>query len=277
MNERYDFIKQYPAGGFGNVVALFDKQLKREVVVKTLIYPTNENYTRLMREGRILNQLLAHEHVIDLIAVNNNPTTPCLVLEHCKHGNLQDWVAYGNSWLGRNWWDNACAIQHAALGLSAIHALGGFHRDIKPSNLFIGENKQGQRVIKLGDFGFGRLPHPFTKGNITRHACGTEGYIAPELYRPGATYTMACDIFSLGITGLEISTGSKSRAAITNAFAVPEEFRNLLLEMTSQNPQERPNAQMVAFRISQILEAQKVSANTGFGIVATLVCIGLLL
>ena len=37
MYERYRFIKQLPSGGFGNVTILFDKQLKREVVVKSLI------------------------------------------------------------------------------------------------------------------------------------------------------------------------------------------------------------------------------------------------
>jgi serine/threonine protein kinase len=52
------------------------------------------------------------------------------------------------------------AIQHAALGLHAIHELGGFHRDTKPANLFLGKNVSGQLAVKLGDFGFGRLPYP---------------------------------------------------------------------------------------------------------------------
>ena len=245
MHQRYDFIKQLPSGGFGNVSVLFDKVLRREVVVKSLITPSWDNHQRLIREADMLHSLLSHEHVVDIIDAKLSLSNPCIILEYCKHGTLQDWVA--NRGLFGPWEINVgYAIQHAALGLRAIHELGGFHRDIKPANLFIGENQNRQLTIKLGDFGFGRLPHRYGLSKLTRHACGTIGYIAPELYGPNPVFTQACDIYSLGITGIELLTGSREISRLNEAWIFNSELKALLLRMTRLNPMERPTALDVA-------------------------------
>jgi serine/threonine protein kinase len=49
---------------------------------------------------------------------------------------------------------------------------------------------------------------------MTVHARGTPDYIAPELYMPNAKFTPACDIYSLGITGIELITGSRKQGSI---------------------------------------------------------------
>ena len=268
MTERYEFIKRLPSGGFGNVIVLRDRQLNIEVVAKSLISPTAENRERFLREAKILNSLLYHEHVVDILGADFTTATPYILLEHCKHGTLQDWVT-NRGLFGRGEWEVAFAVQHAALALHAIHELGGFHRDVKPSNLFIGENRLGQRMVKLGDFGLGRLPYPVTRGGITRHACGTEGYIAPELYAPNATFTAPCDVFSLGVTGIELYTGLRDRSALT-ASRMSDDLKNLLLRMTSLNPNERPSAIVVAATISSLEKARnenvKTAAMWGLGI-----------
>jgi serine/threonine protein kinase len=245
MHERYDFIKQLPSGGFGNVAVLFDRQLNREVAVKSLINPSRDNRQRFIHEATILFKLLPHEHVVDIIEANLSLANPCFILEYCKHGTLQDWVT------NRGWFDPseinvAYAIQHAALGLQAIHELDGFHRDVKPANRFIGDNKNGQLTIKLGDFGFGRLPYPHALGNLTRHAGGTIGYMAPELYVANPVFTRACDIYSLGMTGIELLTASREIDSLNSAWIFNSELKTLLLRMTRTNPAERPTALEVA-------------------------------
>ena len=169
----------------------------------------------------------------------------------------------------------AYAVQHAALGLHAIVERGGFHRDVKPANLFIGDNQTGQLTIKLGDFGFGRLPHPHAFSNMTRHACGTVGYIAPELSRPGAVFTSACDIYSLGITGIELLTGSREPNAINQAWIFNSELKALLLRMTQINPSERPTALEVARGIKLVEKKQVDNARAVLGGLA-LIGVGLL-
>jgi len=191
MNDRYQFVEYLPGGGFGKITVFFDRELKRKVVQKSLRNPTPENCEALIREGRLYMKLAKHNHVVDLLGYRFNYTDPCLILPFYAEGTLEKLV--GNS----NWYESMIFIQHAAKGIQAIHNEGGFSRDIKPANLFVSKNAQRLKIIKVGDLGLGRLPYPFTNGTMTRHACGTPEYMAPELFEPNAQFTTACDVYSL--------------------------------------------------------------------------------
>ncbi|XP_017460971.1 PREDICTED: dual specificity mitogen-activated protein kinase kinase 7-like, partial [Rhagoletis zephyria] len=80
---------------------------------------------------------------------------------------------------------------------------GVIHRDIKPSNILI--NRQG--VIKLCDFGIsGRL----IDSKAHSRSVGCAAYMAPERIQPPdstGSYDIRSDVWSLGITLVEIATG----------------------------------------------------------------------
>merc|ERR1719266_438925 len=83
-------------------------------------------------------------------------------------------------------------------GLNAMHKLGIAHRDLEPENLLFDENY----TLKIADFGFATSFVDESQGKAQRKkmktACGTKGYLAPELLK-GKKYTHKCDIFALGI------------------------------------------------------------------------------
>ena len=255
MSLRFEFIEHLPGGGFGKIAVYYDKLLRRKVVQKSLRKPTPENCEALIREGRLYMKFSDHNHIVDLIGYRFNYTNPCLVLPYYEEGTLQKRI--GN----RNWYESIIFVQHASKAVQALHANGGFARDIKPSNLFVDVNKQGQKLVKMGDLGLGRLPYPFTSGDITRHACGTPEYMAPELFEPNPQFTPACDIYALGITGIELITGSRKRNSIHDIW-INSDVTNLLLSMTADNPNQRPNAIRVDQTIRNIIQAYDKNFNT---------------
>jgi len=77
-----------------------------------------------------------------------------------------------------------------------LHDRKIIHRDIKPSNILVARDG----VIKLADFGVsGELVNSFA-GTFT----GTSYYMAPERIQ-GAKYTITSDVWSLGLTILEVA------------------------------------------------------------------------
>lgn len=73
-------------------------------------------------------------------------------------------------------------------------------------------------------------------------------------YESRSTFGAAqvCDIYSLGITGIELIIGSREIDSLNRAWVFNGELKNLLLKMISTNPDERPTALQVAAGIKTI-------------------------
>lgn len=78
-----------------------------------------------------------------------------------------------------------------------LHKNGFIHMDIKPDNIFLSKSK----MCKLGDFGLLIDVSKTTKNSDYME--GDSKYMAPELLH--SVYTYAADIFSLGMTVLELA------------------------------------------------------------------------
>lgn len=83
-------------------------------------------------------------------------------------------------------------------GLDYLHLKNIIHRDIKPSNILL--DSQGN--VKLCDFGVsGEAVNSFASTFV-----GTQYYMAPERIT-GGTYSISSDIWSLGMSLLEVANG----------------------------------------------------------------------
>jgi serine/threonine-protein kinase len=102
------------------------------------------------------------------------------------------------------------ALQVCA-GLESAHMGGIVHRDLKPSNIFLERQSDGKEVIKVFDFGIGKLLEEEIGGKLTQHgiSVGTPLYRAPEQIRgPASSVGPATDIYALGIIIFQLVTGS---------------------------------------------------------------------
>ncbi|PIK53617.1 putative membrane-associated tyrosine- and threonine-specific cdc2-inhibitory kinase [Apostichopus japonicus] len=82
-------------------------------------------------------------------------------------------------------------------GLKHLHDNDLLHLDVKPDNIFIGMDG----LCKLGDFG---LTVSVKSGELINAREGDAKYLAPELLE--GNYSKAADVFSLGMTILELAT-----------------------------------------------------------------------
>ncbi|MBX3192529.1 MAG: protein kinase [Labilithrix sp.] len=84
-------------------------------------------------------------------------------------------------------------------GLREAHKRGIVHRDLKPSNIIIVPEGDGSEIVKLVDFGIGKMMgRPEDAQDLTQDGVfvGTPRYMAPEQF-DGTAYP-ASDIYALG-------------------------------------------------------------------------------
>ncbi len=108
------------------------------------------------------------------------------------------------------WPEGVEMLRQMADALAHAHAAGVVHRDVKPSNVLLTESGG----VKIADFGLAapRDPGVSLALTLTGTALGTVEYAAPEQME-GRTVDQRADIFSLGVIGYELLTGSRPRGA----------------------------------------------------------------
>ncbi|XP_069689346.1 serine/threonine-protein kinase mig-15 isoform X2 [Periplaneta americana] len=125
-----------------------------------------------------------------------------LVMEYCGAGSVTDLVksTKGQS-LKEEWIAYIC--REILRGLSYLHSNKVIHRDIKGQNVLLTDNAE----VKLVDFGVSaQLDRTIGRRNTF---IGTPYWMAPEVIacdeNPDATYDNRSDLWSLGITALEMA------------------------------------------------------------------------
>ncbi|NMO89275.1 serine/threonine-protein kinase [Actinomycetospora sp. TBRC 11914] len=136
--------------------------------------------------------------------------------------------------------------------LAYVHRRGVVHRDVKPGNVLLDADGRAH----LSDFGIAavRDAAPVTAAGMV---IGTASYLSPEQVR-GEAVTPAVDIYALGLVLIECVTGRREypgnalEAAVARLHrrpvvpvGLPESLRTLLVAMTADDPEARPDADEV--------------------------------
>jgi eukaryotic-like serine/threonine-protein kinase len=200
---KYDVIEVLGRGGMGVVYRAIDRQIGREVAIKTLtqgVAGDREMLARFYEEGRKTGRL-NHPHIVTVYDLGEENGVPYIVMERVEGDPLDKVIARD---IPLPMMDRLRIIEETCNALGYAHSNNVIHRDVKPPNIFV----QPDGKAKLLDFGIARLERRSRDISLTRtgHIIGTIPYMAPERLRDKMIDGRS-DIFSIGVVLHQFITG----------------------------------------------------------------------
>ncbi len=205
----YEVLEPIGEGGMGVVYRGVQPVIKKRVAIKVLKPDVAGDATqvrRLIDEAEAVNSI-RHRNIIDIFSLGQLPDgRPYVVMEFLEGQPLDTFLRA----VGRLSLPEALSLLIGVCGpLAAAHRANVIHRDLKPSNIFVCMGADGERYLKLLDFGLAKKATNFAAGTEqTSRATvtGTPNYMAPEQAR-GRQVSGRTDIYALGVMTYELITG----------------------------------------------------------------------
>lgn len=220
---RYKRGEKIGYGNFGVVYKGIDLQTNRVVAIKTLdLDAVNDEVESVQHEVELLSHLSRAEssNVTKYYGTVLEGSKLWIVMDLCSGGSVRTLLKAGpleDKFL-------SVIFREITIAVVAIHREGIIHRDIKAANVLI--TLVGQ--VKLCDFGV--AANTSLSGQAKRQTIvGTPYWMAPEVIAEGRSYTNKADIWSMGITFYEITTGNPP-------YSNHEAMRALMLITNSRPP-----------------------------------------
>ncbi|XP_072307193.1 myosin-IIIa [Eucyclogobius newberryi] len=209
-SDTWEIIETIGKGTYGKVYKVINKIDGSKAAVK-ILDPIHDIDEEIEAEYNILKALSNHFNVVKFFGMYYKKDVKCgdqlwLVLELCNGGSVTD-LAKGMLKRGDRMDEAIIAyiLQEALTGLQHLHINKTIHRDVKGNNILV----TTQGGVKLVDFG---VSAQLTNTRMRRNtSVGTPFWMAPEVIaceqQLDSTYDARCDVWSLGITAIELGDG----------------------------------------------------------------------
>jgi len=193
--EVFDIISKLGEGSYGSVFKALHKDSKQVLAIKQV--PVDTDLQEIIKEISIMQQCDS-PYVVKYYGSYFKNTDLWIVMEYCGAGSVSDIMRLRKKTLTEE--EIATVLSDTLKGLEYLHLRKKIHRDIKAGNILL--NNEGH--AKLADFGVaGQLTDTMAKRNTV---IGTPFWMAPEVIQE-IGYDCVADIWSLGITALEMAEG----------------------------------------------------------------------
>ena len=203
LGPHYEVREQIGRGGYAVVFRVFDRQLERDLAVKTLIpefAAVPQLAERFRREAQTAAKL-SHPNIVPIYFVAGESETACFVMPLIqgetlgarlgREGQLAPRVAMS-------------VAQDIANALDVAHAAGVVHRDIKPDNVLL-EFASGRSM--LTDFGIAKALQRNSTLTASGVIIGTPAYMSPEQAAGDPDIDARSDVYSLAVLVYEMLVG----------------------------------------------------------------------
>ncbi|XP_069693470.1 calcium/calmodulin-dependent protein kinase type 1 isoform X1 [Periplaneta americana] len=133
---------------------------------------------------------LKHPNIVQLLETFEDKHKVYLIMELVTGGELFDRIVEKGSYTEK---DASDLIRQVLEAVDYMHEQGVVHRDLKPENLLYYSHDDDSKIM-ISDFGLSKMED----SGIMATACGTPGYVAPEVLAQ-KPYGKAVDVWSIGV------------------------------------------------------------------------------
>ncbi|KAH9388709.1 hypothetical protein TYRP_008053 [Tyrophagus putrescentiae] len=193
--EVFDILCKLGEGSYGSVFKALHKESGQILAIKQV--PVESDLGEIIKEISIMQQCDS-QYVVRYFGSYFKGSDLWIVMEYCGGGSVSDIMRLRKKTLTED--EISTILKDTLMGLEYLHERRKIHRDIKAGNILL--NNEGH--AKLADFGVaGQLTDTMAKRNTV---IGTPFWMAPEVIQE-IGYDCLADIWSLGITALEMAEG----------------------------------------------------------------------
>jgi calcium/calmodulin-dependent protein kinase I len=189
----YNLTRTLGQGSFATVKLATCKQQNTKWAVKIIKKSSlsKEDEEALESEVDILRKI-DHPNIVKLREVFDCNNNFYMVMELCTGGELFDRIVLKEHYTEKEARECLTSIVSA---VKYCHDHDIVHRDLKPENLLYSDFDDEKAVVKLADFGLAQL---LNSNSLMTSACGTPGYVAPEILE-AKPYGKEVDMWSVGV------------------------------------------------------------------------------
>ncbi|KAJ1982240.1 hypothetical protein H4R34_001783 [Dimargaris verticillata] len=197
VDSSYTLLEKLGSGSFGVVYKAIHDDTGRVVAIKQIdLDAADEDLGHIQQEIQVLAQCCNSPFVTRYYGAMVRGFQLWIVMEYMDGGSGLDLLKFGTFTEGQI----AYVVQQLLKGLVYLHSESKIHRDIKCANVLV--NSQGN--VKFADFGVAAQLSEQKSRRMT--FVGTPYWMAPEVIQR-ARYNEKADIWSLGITTIEMAQG----------------------------------------------------------------------
>ncbi|XP_044141938.1 calcium/calmodulin-dependent protein kinase type 1G [Bufo gargarizans] len=189
IRDTFVFMEVLGSGAFSEVFLVKHRATGHHYALKCIKKVNSARDRSLENEIAVLKKI-KHDNIVTLEDIYESSSHFYLVMQLVSGGELFDRILERGVYTEK---DASTVIRQVLSAVKYLHDNGIVHRDLKPENLLYLTPDENAKIM-ITDFGLSKME----ESGIMSTACGTPGYVAPEVLAQ-KPYSKAVDCWSIGV------------------------------------------------------------------------------